>query len=106
MQIADLQNLLMATYRFDSLDYIVGRAKRLLKDWVEGRYCDSYARLLEYIKEIKPKNIGSICSCISQNPNGAQLLKRLFISFEVMIAGFLSGCRPFIVADGCFLKEP
>jgi len=96
MEVANLQNLLMERYRLDSLDYIIKRAKRLMRDLVEGRHYDSYARLLECIKEIKAKNSGSICSCIFQNSNGTQLFKRLFISFKATIVSFLRGCRPFI----------
>ena len=75
-----------------------------MKDWVEKRRGDSYGTLLEYIEKVKPKNPRSIYSCISQNSNGTQLFKSLFILFKEMIAGFLRGCKPFIRVDGCFLK--
>lgn len=29
----------------------------------------------------------------------------MFLSFQAIISGFLSGCRPFIGLDGCHLKE-
>ena len=59
---------------------------------------------MEYIEEIKSKNPESVCSCITQSPEGAPLFKRIFISFKSTVTGFLSGCRPCIGVDGCFLK--
>ena len=67
MEVVDLQNLLMERYGLDSPDYIVRRAKRLIRGWAEGKHCDSYSRLPKYMEEIKAKNSGSISSCISQN---------------------------------------
>mgnify|MGYP001045679845 CR=1 FL=1 len=82
------------------------RAKKLLKSWVDGKHEESYARLMEYIEEIKEANPGTIASCISQGPDDTPLFKRMFISFGAMITGFKRGCRPFIGVDGCFLKGP
>lgn len=47
------------------------RAKNLLRDMIEGKHEESYARLPEYVDEIKKRNPGSICSCIMQGPNEA-----------------------------------
>jgi len=64
----------------------------------------SYEKLHEYTEEIKDNNPGTIASCISQYPNDATLFKRIFISFDPMIIGFIKDYRPFVEVDGCYLK--
>jgi len=40
----------------DSPDYVMRRAKMLIRDSVEGRHWDSYASLPKSIEKIKAKN--------------------------------------------------
>ena len=77
-----------------------------MRSWIDGKHEESFARLVEYIEEIKESSPETIASYISQGPNDAPLFKRIFISFGAMIVGFTRGCRPFIGVDGCFLKKP
>jgi len=101
-----MQQILMEKYGLQAKTHTVRRALNLLKVWFEGSHEESYALLLDYIEEINLRNSGSICSCITQSPNGEVLFKRTFISFKATVEGFLKGCRPLIRVDGCFLKGP
>ena len=53
------------------------------------------------MEEIELRNPGTVASCIDYGPPN-YVFKRLFISFDATIKGFLKGCRPFVGVDGCF----
>jgi len=97
---------IMERYGLETKDHALMRAKNLLQYWIEGSHNESYSRLLEYIEEIKLKKPESMCSCIAQSPKRAPLFKMIFISFKSTVVGLLSGYRPFIGVNGCFLKGP
>jgi len=67
---------------------------------------ESYARLLEYIEEIKERNPRTIASYIAQCPESAQIFKRVFISFITMMTGFNKGCISLVGVDDYFLEGP
>ncbi|GAV73719.1 hypothetical protein CFOL_v3_17202, partial [Cephalotus follicularis] len=69
------------------------RAKWLVREEVEGKHKDSYARLPKYADLLKSKNPDSI-------------FKRIFICLHAMKRGFLEGCGPFLGLDGCHLNGP
>ena len=106
MDYLTMQNYLMERHGIAVPTHVCQRAKKLLREWVEGKHGEAYARLPEYIEVIKEKNPGTIASCITEGPESAPIFKRLFISYEAMITGFKRGCRPLIGVDGCFLKGP
>ena len=106
MSAVTMQKLIMERFGVAVPKHTCHRARKVLRSLVDGKHEESYARLVEYIEEIKESNPGTIASCIYEGPNNAPLFKRIFISFGAMITGFTRGCRPFIGVDGCFLKGP
>ena len=89
-----MQNYIMERHGIEVPTHVCQRAKKLLKEWVEGKHAESYARLHEYIEVIKEKNPGTIASYITEGLENAPIFKRLLISFEAMITGFKRGYRP------------
>jgi len=100
-----MQKLLMERHGLSVPDHTCTKALRLLRSWVDGKHEELYARLPEYIEEIKERNLGTRASCIAQWLEDTPLFKRLFISFLAMKIGFMQGCRSLIRIDGFLLKE-
>jgi len=66
MDYLTMQNYLMERLGIAVPAYVCQRAKKLLREWVEGKHGESYARLHEYIGVIKEKNLGTIASFITE----------------------------------------
>jgi len=67
-----------------------------------------YKMLWDYCETIRKTNIGS---CVLMKverplPDCPAKFHRLYFSIAAMKRGFLTGCRPIIRLDGCFLKGP
>jgi len=69
MDAGNMEKLIMKRYGVSVPSHTCHRAKKLLKSWVDRKHEESYARLMEYIEEIKEANPGTIASCISQSPD-------------------------------------
>ncbi|KAF7136322.1 hypothetical protein RHSIM_Rhsim08G0160500 [Rhododendron simsii] len=84
------------------------RAKRKCMDALKGSHGDQYKLLPTYAVEVRKTNPGSLIKMDYNRPFPTQnpMFRRLFVSFAGMIKGFLNGCRPFIMVDGCHLKGP
>ena len=65
MTAVHMQKLTMERFGVAIPRHTCDRAKKLLKSWEGSKQEESYARLLEYIEEIKESNRGTIASCIS-----------------------------------------
>jgi len=50
-----MQNYIMERHGIAVLTHVCQRAEKLLKEWVEGKHGESYARLHEYMEIIKEK---------------------------------------------------
>ncbi|KAJ1703320.1 hypothetical protein LUZ63_003099 [Rhynchospora breviuscula] len=65
-----------------------------------GKEGEQYAKLHSYAAEIRKTNPGSTVIYDLRN----KVFKRAYICLAACKQGFLSGCRPIISVDGCFLK--
>ena len=65
-------------------------------------------KLRQYGNEIIRSNPGSLVAIETddQDADGKRPFKRIFIAFNALSRGFITGCRPFIGLDGCHLKGP
>ncbi|KAL8115171.1 hypothetical protein AgCh_021848 [Apium graveolens] len=81
-------------------------AKKAAMAELESMLKEDYARLWDYGDEVLRTNPGSSlfikggATEESENPT----FQRLYIYFNALKMGFLSGCRKVIGLDGCFLK--
>ncbi|XP_042499876.1 uncharacterized protein LOC122078072 [Macadamia integrifolia] len=97
----------MDNYRINVPYQTLYRAKKRASVLNEGNHSKSYARLPAYGEMILERNPGSMFKLqfyertIMSDP---LVFKRQFVSFKACVDGFLNGCRPFIVVDGCHLK--
>uniref|UniRef100_A0A803N8W1 MULE transposase domain-containing protein n=1 Tax=Chenopodium quinoa TaxID=63459 RepID=A0A803N8W1_CHEQI len=83
------------------------RARSILKDMMDGSHQECYARLPTYIQMILDRECRVICGITWRTPevpSANPMFKKIFISFDALYNGFLSGCRPFIGVDGTHLR--
>ncbi|KAM7472672.1 hypothetical protein LguiA_010855 [Lonicera macranthoides] len=79
------------------------RGKERFMSAMRGSLEEGYRLLPQYCEKIKETNPGSIANVYS-NPSDNSF-KRLFISFQASIYGFLNACRPIIGLDRTFLES-
>ncbi|KAJ8422172.1 hypothetical protein Cgig2_026449 [Carnegiea gigantea] len=79
-----MENLVIERNRFLAPDHTYIKALKLLRSWINGRYEESYTRLLKYLEEIKERNPGTIA----------------------MKSEFNKGYKSLIRVDGFFLMRP
>ncbi|KAK8716727.1 hypothetical protein V6N13_044029 [Hibiscus sabdariffa] len=76
------------------------RAKKMALEMIHGNQEKQYARIYDYLAELRGTNSGTTTICHLDN--------RLFVSMYVCLQackdGFKVGCRPLICLDVCFLK--
>ena len=65
-----------------------------------------FAKLHDYIDEIKRSNPGSTCfvKCEKGVELGQQIFKSFYVCFNALKVGFKQGCKRILGLDGCFLK--
>lgn len=63
---------------------------------------EEFARLYDYIKELKISNKDNKIELDALN----NVYKRIYIYFKIMRVGFITGYRLVISLDGYFLKGP
>ncbi|KAL3517043.1 hypothetical protein ACH5RR_023945 [Cinchona calisaya] len=65
-------------------------------------------KINEDLNELRRANPGStiVLEDLEDENGGEPIFDRLYICLEPLKRGFLSGCRPRIGLDGCFLKGP
>jgi len=82
------------------------RAWSKAKTLMEGNEREQYKRLREYCWEIIRSNPNSKCQVgvWRTSPEMLPRFNRLYMCLHACKMGFLSGCRPMIGLDGCFLK--
>ena len=61
---------------------------------------------MENLRSVIPGTVVKFEHYDRQNMDDVPQFKTAFLCFEAMKTGFLEGCRPFIVLDGCHLKGP
>ncbi|CAN6361671.1 unnamed protein product [Urochloa humidicola] len=79
------------------------RGKERIMAAVRGSFEEGYRLLPEYCKQVERANPGSIAR-VYGNPDD-NCFRRLFISFNASIFGFVNACRPLIGLDRVLLKN-
>ncbi|CAN6556697.1 hypothetical protein C1H46_002551 [Malus baccata] len=82
------------------------KARSLAAEKSEGAYVEQYARLWDYCEELKRRNPGSTILVKTEMEGGRPRFQRLYVCFAALKKGFLEGCRPVVVLDGCHIKGP
>ncbi|KAL8478646.1 hypothetical protein ACS0TY_030507 [Phlomoides rotata] len=83
------------------------RARRLALKKLEGCLDAQFAKLWDYVDEIKRTNPGSTVIVGTEgNEDGEEKFSRFYMCLHVAKSGFRDGCRPIIGVDGCHLKGP
>ncbi|KAJ6806477.1 uncharacterized protein M6B38_174700 [Iris pallida] len=77
-----------------------GRCKVIEK--VNGSYAESYGKLPQLCNQILLSNRQNIATC--SRDVALYTFNSLCIAYKASMDGFISGCRPIIGLDGCFLK--
>ncbi|CAA0828805.1 Unknown protein, partial [Striga hermonthica] len=78
------------------------RVRNLALHSIDGNQDDQYAKLWDYREELLRTNPGTTFEISA--PGNPSRFERLYICIDACKKGFLSGCRPLIAIDGCFLK--
>ncbi|KAK8614013.1 hypothetical protein V6N13_122392 [Hibiscus sabdariffa] len=76
------------------------RAKKLALEMILGNQDEQYARIYDYLGELRGTNPGTTTVCHLDN----RLFVRMYVCLKACKDGFRAGCRPLICLDGCFLK--
>ncbi|CAD6343218.1 unnamed protein product [Miscanthus lutarioriparius] len=79
------------------------RGKERIMAAVRGSFEEGYRLLPEYCRQVERTNPGSIAR-VYGNPDD-NCFRRLFISFNASIFGFVNACRPLIGLDRTLLKN-
>ncbi|XP_012843168.1 PREDICTED: uncharacterized protein LOC105963322 [Erythranthe guttata] len=82
------------------------RTKKQALKLNEGTEAQQYAKLWDYIEEMKTKNPDTTIKvkCKSAMDSETATFKALYICWGALKKGFLAGCRPIIGLDGTHLK--
>lgn len=106
MTAADAYNYMAETYQVQLCEMKLYRAMHIAREKIEGSEKEQYAKLWDYCAELRRSNPGSTLQLGVDRPSIELPPKfdRLYICFDATKKGALSGCRPLIGLDGCFLK--
>ncbi|KAF3650004.1 hypothetical protein FXO38_17365 [Capsicum annuum] len=83
------------------------RVKRIILEKLDGSFIDDFNKLEIYAQELRDTNPGSnVVINISKDVlvQGKRRFLRMYVCFEALKRGWISGLRPFIGLDGTFLK--
>ena len=82
------------------------QAKHRALDVLEGDATKQYSLLFDYMAELRRVGSGTTCKIKFSEPipNFQPRFEIFYMCLDGCKKGFLGGCRPFIVVDGCHLK--
>ena len=69
---------------------------------IYGKHADQYKYVYDYCEALTQWNPGT---CVKVHREGMRF-QRMYVCLDACKRGFLAGCRPIIVLDGCHLKGP
>ncbi|KAK8707728.1 hypothetical protein V6N13_058781 [Hibiscus sabdariffa] len=77
-----------------------GRARELAIEMIEGNYKAQYARIYEYLLELRTPNRGTTTICHLD----VRLFQMMYVCLQSCKNGFIQGCRRIICVDDCYSK--
>ncbi|XP_024028870.1 uncharacterized protein LOC112093826 [Morus notabilis] len=100
-----LNNAIVDVVHVDVTKWQFYRAREVSRNIIEGSVREQYYMLRDYCEEIRAKNPRSsvILKCNSEI-EGYNKLQRIYIFLDACKKGFMSGCKPIIGLDACFVK--
>ncbi|KAL3831093.1 hypothetical protein ACJIZ3_019895 [Penstemon smallii] len=85
---------------------ILRKSGKVAMDKIKGQDAMEYGLLWDYCETVRIKNPGSKLLLRKTPDSDPPIFERMYFSLAAMKFGFISGCRPLIGLDGCFLKTP
>ena len=107
-KVASMKRTVRREWLLNVSKFKIYRAKRKALGLIMGDHKKQYLRLWDYCEMVRLQNPGSMAKLKVERPSNAPnpLFQRMFISYDAQVKGFLSGCRPIVGLDACFLKGP
>ncbi|XP_050210068.1 uncharacterized protein LOC126660546 [Mercurialis annua] len=107
-KVKELRNIVEMQLKVSVSEIMCKRAKRMIKQELEGSFVKEFQYLEAYAAALKRSNPGTAAEiqvCRRSLKAGKRVFKRMFICFDAYKQGWNHGCRPIIGLDGCFLKS-
>ncbi|KAL0374669.1 UNVERIFIED_CONTAM: hypothetical protein Sradi_3382600 [Sesamum radiatum] len=102
--IQQLKNTILRKCNVEVSRIKVLRAKKTALEAIRGADTKQYKYLWNYCETVRQHNPGSKLILRKVDGSDPPVFEKLYFSLFAMKSAFLSGCRPLIGLDGCFLK--
>ncbi|KAL0345413.1 UNVERIFIED_CONTAM: hypothetical protein Sradi_4372600 [Sesamum radiatum] len=102
--IQQLKNTILRKCNVEVSRFKVLRAKKTALEAIRGADTKQYEYLWNYCETVRQHNPGSKLILRKVDGSDPPVFEKLYFSLFAMKSAFLSGCRPLIGLDGCFLK--
>ncbi|KAL0312129.1 UNVERIFIED_CONTAM: hypothetical protein Sradi_5612200, partial [Sesamum radiatum] len=102
--IQQLKNTILKKCNVEVSRFKVLRAKKTALEAIRGADTKQYEYLWNYCETVRQHNPGSKLILRKVDGSDPPVFEKLYFSLFAMKSAFLSGCRPLIGLDGCFLK--
>ncbi|XXG86180.1 hypothetical protein AAC387_Pa11g1123 [Persea americana] len=101
-----MQKLLRRELKVNLSKHKLYKANWKALDNISGDIRVRYTRLRDYCVTVQKYNPNTKIFVVTQRPHmdGVSNFQKLYICYEAQKVGFVSGCRPIIGLDRCFLK--
>ncbi|KAL0348290.1 UNVERIFIED_CONTAM: hypothetical protein Sangu_1056800 [Sesamum angustifolium] len=102
--VLQLKNTILRKCKIDVSRQKVQRAKREALEKIRGSDSVQYEKLWDYCETVRKFNPGSKLILKKLEGSNPPIFDKMYVCLSALKNGFLSGCRPIIGLDGCFLK--
>ncbi|KAK4397176.1 hypothetical protein Sango_1554200 [Sesamum angolense] len=104
ISVLQLKNTILRKCKIDVSRQKVQRAKREALEKIRGSDSVQYEKLWDYCETVRKFNPGSKLILKKLEGSNSPIFDKMYVCLSALKNGFLSGCRPIIGLDGCFLK--
>ncbi|KAL0308849.1 UNVERIFIED_CONTAM: hypothetical protein Sradi_5827200 [Sesamum radiatum] len=102
--VLQLKNTILRKCKVDVSRQKVQRAKREALEKIRGADSVQYEKLWDYCETVRKFNSGSKLILKKLEGSNPPIFDKMYVCLSALKNGFLSGCRPIIGLNGCFLK--
>ncbi|KAL0387458.1 UNVERIFIED_CONTAM: hypothetical protein Sradi_2627600 [Sesamum radiatum] len=102
--VLQLKNTILRKCKMDVSRQKVQRAKREALEKIRGSDSVQYEKLWDYCETVRKFNPGSKLILKKLEGSNPPIFDKMYVCLSALKNEFLSGCRPIIGLDGCFLK--